>query len=245
VNEPNLGEQAISKAAEIGIETQLHKVEELDVDLRTNPLDLAQGKLESVTIDGKGMELKKDLRAERLVLQTDSIAVNSLKAAFGNIELQQSTNAEAKVVLLEEDLQRAFNSEYIKNKLKDRQVNLDGEQLTVNAHNVKFAFPDDAKISLMADLNILETGATKQINLSAKPNVNTQENKIVLEDVEYYSDDSANSTLAKALVDSTQEVLDLRNFELDEMTLQIERLNISNHKMTIAAKALIRNFPDR
>jgi hypothetical protein len=244
VNEPNLGEQAISKAAEIGIKTQLHKVEEIDVNLRTNPLDLAQGKLESVTIDGKGMEIKKGLRAERLVLQTDNIAINSLKATFGNIELQQNTNAEAKVVLAEEDIQRAFNSEYIKNKLKNRQINLDGEQLTVNAQNIKFAFLDDAKISLTADLYIVESGETEQINLSAKPNINTQENKIVLENVEYHNEDSANSAVTKALLDSTQEVLDLRNFELDEMTLQIEQLDISNHKMTIAAKALIRDFPD-
>jgi phage terminase small subunit len=243
VSEQNLGEQVVSKAAEIGIKSQLNEVEALDVDIQTNPLDLAQGKLESVSIDAKGMVIQNDLRAERLVLQTDNIALDSLKAAFGNIELEQSTNAEAKVVLLEEDIQRAFNSEYIKNKLKDRQINVNGEQLTVNADNIKFAFPDDHKISLTADLNIAESGAKQQITLSAKPDVNSQENKIVLEDVEYSSENSQDSAMVEALLDSAQEVLDLRNFELEGISLHINRLSITNKKMTITASALISDFP--
>lgn len=87
MNQPDLGEQAISKAAEVGIENQLDEVEDLQVDVRANPLDLVGGKLESVTIDGKGMVMQKELRAERLILQTDAIAINAVKAALGNIEL--------------------------------------------------------------------------------------------------------------------------------------------------------------
>ncbi len=46
MNSPDIGEQAISKAAEIAIDSQLDRVDDLDVDIKTNPLDLAQGKLE-------------------------------------------------------------------------------------------------------------------------------------------------------------------------------------------------------
>lgn len=77
MNKPDLGEQAISKVAEVGIETQLDEVDNLDVDIRTNPLDLAGGKLESVIIDGKGMVMENDLRAERLIIDTDSIEIDS------------------------------------------------------------------------------------------------------------------------------------------------------------------------
>ena len=54
IGEPDLGEQALSKVAEVGISSQLDEVEDLDVDIRTNPLQLMQGKVESVKIAGEG-----------------------------------------------------------------------------------------------------------------------------------------------------------------------------------------------
>jgi hypothetical protein len=244
MNQPDLGEQAISKAAEIGLKSQLNAVENLDIDIRGNPLDLAQGKLEAVTIDGKGMVMQKELRAERLVMQTDSIAIDTLKAALGNIALTQTTNAESKIVLLEADIQRAFNSEYIKNKLKNQKIELDGEILTINARNVEFTLPGNDRLSLTAAIHITEVSETKQIALTAKPSIKANGSKIALKEVEYHHQEAANSALATALLESTQEILDLRNFELEGISLQIQRLEVSQGKMIIAAKALIREFPN-
>jgi len=50
-NQPGLGEEALSKAAEIGLSTQLDEVEELNVDIRTNPIQVMQGELESVSMN--------------------------------------------------------------------------------------------------------------------------------------------------------------------------------------------------
>ncbi|WP_319418724.1 LmeA family phospholipid-binding protein [Pleurocapsa sp. FMAR1] len=241
---PDIGEQALSKAVEIGLESQLDKVDNLDVDIRADPLELAQGKLESVIVDGKGMVMKKELRAERVILQTDSINIDPLKAALGKIKLETSTNAETKIVLLESDLQQAFNSEYIKDKLKNQKVNLDGETVTVNASNVKFALPGEGKISLKAELEIVESQQTKQIALLAKPTINEQGNKIVIEDVEYPDGENTDPQLTDALLRSTEELLDLRNFELGKMTLHIDRLDIGQGKMTMAARTTIQEFPN-
>jgi hypothetical protein len=242
VNQPDLGEQAISKAAEVGIESQLDEVEDLQVDVRANPLDLVGGKLESVTIDGKGMVMKKELRAERLILQTDAIAINAVKAALGNIELTQETNAEAKIVLLEADLQQAFNSEYIKGKLKNQKLDLKGETITVNASNVKFMLPGEGKINLEADIEIAESQTTQHIALSAKPRLDADGNKIAIADVEYH--DAENAAFAQALLDSVKELLDLRNFELDAVSLKIDKLDVGQGKIIMAASAVIREFPD-
>lgn len=243
MNSPDIGEQALSKAAEIGLKSQLDKVENLDVELRANPLDLAQGKLESATIDGKGMVMKQELRAERLVLQTDNIAINSFKAAFGDIELTQTTNAESKIVLLEEDIQRAFNSKYIKNKLKDYEINLNnGESVIINARNVKFALPGNNRFSLTADVDI-KNKITRKITFSARPCVNENGQKIILQDVEYQNYQEFSFELVEALLDITKEVLDLRNFELNQVSLQIQRLDISPGKMIVAARASIQDFP--
>lgn len=242
MNQPDLGEQAISKAAQIGIENQLDEVENLNVDVRANPLDLVSGKLESVTVDGKGMVMNKELRAERLILQTDEIAINSIKAALGNIELTQETNAKAKIVLLEADLQRAFNSEYIKGKLQNQKLNLSGETVTVNASNVKFTLPGDNKIGLEADIEIAESQTTKHIALSAKPSLDADGNKIAIAEVEHH--DQENAAFAQALLDSTEELLDLRNFQLDTMSLKLDKLDVGQGKIIMAASAVLREFPD-
>ncbi|MGL5833133.1 MAG: LmeA family phospholipid-binding protein [Waterburya sp.] len=242
MNQPDLGEQAISKAAEIGIKNQLDEVEDLNVDVRANPLDLVSGKLESVTVDGKGMVMNKELRAERLILQTDEIAINSIKAALGNIELTQETNAKAKIVLLEEDLQQAFNSEYIKGKLQNQKLDLNGETVTVNASNVKFTLPGDNKIGLEADIEIAESQTIKHIALSAKPILDADGNKIAITDVEHY--DQENAAFAQALLDSTEELLDLRNFQLNTMSLKLDKLDVGQGKIIMAASAVLREFPD-
>jgi hypothetical protein len=112
----DLGEQALSKAAEVALTTQLDEVENLNVDIRTDPFKLVQGQLDSVKIEGEGLVMQKDLRAEELQVQTGNIAINPLSAAFGKIELTQPTEADAHVVLTEQDIQRAFNSEFMHDK---------------------------------------------------------------------------------------------------------------------------------
>ena len=242
MNKPDIGEQAISKAAELGIESQLNEADELDVDIRANPLDLAGGKITSATIDGKGTAMKKDLKAERLIIQTDEIAINSVKAALGKIELTQDTNAKAKIVLSEKNIQQAFDSEYIKNKLKNQKIEIDGETIIVNANNVKFTLPGDNKISLKADLDIAESSEKKQIDLSAKPSIDANGNKIAIADVEYHNEE--NIAFAQALLSSTEKLLDLRNFEPDSMSYKLSKLDVCQGKIIMAADAVIREFPD-
>ncbi|MEM8832561.1 MAG: DUF2993 domain-containing protein [Cyanobacteria bacterium P01_G01_bin.19] len=166
MNQPDLGEQAISKAAEIVIDSQLNEVDNLDVNIKTNPFDLAQGEIESFTIDGKGIVIKQDLRAERMILHTNSIKIDPLKVALGKLKLEKSTNVQAKLVLQEDDIQQAFNSLYIQNKLKDVRIELAGENLTVNAKNVKFKILHSDRLHLRADIIIAESAEIKPIGLT-------------------------------------------------------------------------------
>ncbi|MDV2990865.1 MAG: hypothetical protein N4J56_000519 [Chroococcidiopsis sp. SAG 2025] len=71
-----LGEQALNKAAEIGLSSQLDEVEKLDVDIKTDPLKALQGQVDSVAIAGEGMVMQKDLRVEKMDMQVDSVAIN-------------------------------------------------------------------------------------------------------------------------------------------------------------------------
>ncbi|AFZ36426.1 hypothetical protein Sta7437_2907 [Stanieria cyanosphaera PCC 7437] len=244
MNQPDLGEQAISKAAEIGLSSQLDEAENLEVDLRTNPLDLMQGKLQSVEVEGEGLVMKKDLRAEELKIQTNEIGINTVKAAFGNIELTRPTDAKAQIVLNEADIERAFNSEYVKQKLQNLQIKSEDHSLTANINQVKFVLPEARKVSLEANLEIAETETTEKIAFSAVPRVSADGYSVALEEIQYPKDQNYASELTSALLDSVSEILDLRNFDLKEISLNLNKLEVQPGKMILVADARIENFPD-
>ena len=147
-----LGEQAINKAAEIGISNQLDEVEKLDVNIETDPLKLVSGSVDSVEIIGEGLVMKQDLRIEEMQLQTGSVSINPISAAFGKIELDRPTEAEAHVVLTEEDINRAFNSDFLHKKMEKLDVHVNGELAKVDNRTIEFGLPGEGKISLLGRL---------------------------------------------------------------------------------------------
>jgi hypothetical protein len=244
LNKPDIGEQALSKAVEIGLSTQLDEVENLDVDIRTDPGKLIQGELESVAIEGKGLVMQKDLRAEELEVQMGSIAINPLSAAFGKIELTRPTDAEAHVVLTEQDIDRAFNSKYIYDKLQNLEVHVNGQPLTINTRQVQLSLPGDGKIALTAEIVLKKTGETKQISFTTVPRMSAGGERIALEDVQYAQGKELSPELTAALLERANELLDLRNFQLEGMSLRLKGVEVYKGKLTLQATARVEQFPD-
>ena len=244
MNSPDIGEQAISKAAEVGLESQLDEADELDVDVRTNPADLMQGEIDSVSVKGEGLVMQQELRAEKIRIETGDIDINPIKAALGNIELESPSDARMLVVLKEEDIQRAFDSDYVMDKLQNLKIAAGGEKTTANINKVKFQLPEENKVSLEADIELTEQNRQEQINFSAVPEVSSDGTKINLNSVEYEHEAEHNQEIARAVIDSAEEILDLRNFELEEMSMRVRKLDVRLGKLTIEADDTIADFPD-
>lgn len=242
-DQPGLGEQALSKAAEVGLSTQLDEVEELEVDVRTDPLKALQGQVDSVSIEGKGLVMKEELRTEELEMHVGSVSVNPLSAAFGKIELSHPTEAETRVVLNEQDLERAFNSQFLREKLQNLKVNVNGQPTTVDTQKVELRLPGEGKFSLKATVRLEETGETKQTAFTAVPRVNSGGNRISLEDVQYAEGKEISPELTDALLEKSSELLDLRNFELKGMSLRLKKLDVQKGKLTLEAQAHVEQFP--
>ena len=238
----DLGEQALSKAAEVAMTAQLDEVEKLDVDIRTDPFKLLQGQLDSVTIEGEGLVMKKDLRAEEVQVQTTNIAINPLSAAFGKIELTRPTEAEAQVVLNEQDLERAFNSEFIHNKLQNLEVNIEGKPTKIDTRKIEFRLPGEGKVALNAEIVLKETGETKQVSFTAVPRMNAGK-RILLEDIQY-AQGVEDSPLTKALLETASDLLDLGNFELTGMSFSLTGLDVQQGKLILQAQAYVEKFPE-
>jgi hypothetical protein len=240
---PGLGEQALNKAAEIGLSSQLDEVEKLDVNIKTDPLKVVQGQVDAVTIEGEGLVMQKDLRMEELEMQMNSVAINPLSVAFGKIELTKPTEANTRVVLTEADINRAFNSEYVRSQLQNQKIQVNGEQRTIEPQHVDFRLPGDGKIALNARVKLAETGENQQIAFSAVPTISGNGKSVSLENVEYGETKEISPDLTKALINQTSEILNLSNFDLEGMNLQVNQLEVQLGKLTLQAQAYVEQIP--
>lgn len=239
---PDLGEQALSKIAEVGLSSQLDAVENLDVTIKTDPGKMLSGAVDSVTVHGKGMVMQKDLRVEEMQLKTSRIAINPLSVAFGKIELTHPTDAETHVVLTESDINRALNSEFIREKMQNLRVDVNGTPVTVDTQQLEFGLPGANKVLLSTNV-VLEAGETKRVSFTAVPRVSPNGQSIALEDVEYLEGKDLPPDLTEAMLNQAHALLDLQNFELGEMALRLKTLDVQEGKMVLRAMAYIEQFP--
>lgn len=239
----NLGEKALRTAAELGLASQLDEVEKIEVNITADPLEIIQGEITAVTLEGEGLVMQKDLRVEVMQLQTQRIAINPLKAVFGQIELQQPTEAKTYVVLTEQDINRAFNSEYLQEKLKNLKIQIEGQPLRVNIERVDFCLGSEGRVGLRAEIWLEETREHKRVAFTALPHVSAEGQRISLADVQYGEGGELSPELTAALLEKASELLDLRNFELAGMSLRLEGFEINSDKITLRAAAQVLEFP--
>ncbi|BAY37258.1 hypothetical protein NIES2111_15950 [Nostoc sp. NIES-2111] len=239
---PGLGEQALNKAAEIGLSSQLDEVENLDVDIKTDPLKLVQGQVDSVKIDGEGMVMQKDLRVDSMQMQVNNVAINPLSAAFGKIELTKPTVGTARVVLTESDINRAFNSEFVISKIQSQKIHINGQLKTVKPQHIDFRLPGEEQVAINADILLVEDSETHKVAFTAIPRVSANGTSVALENVTY-GEEEISPELTQALVEQTSEILNLSNFDLEGMNLRVKQLQVEIGKLTLQAEAYVEQIP--
>jgi hypothetical protein len=240
---PELHEQALNKAAEVGISSQLDEVEDLDVEVEANPGQLVTGEVEAVDIEGTGMVMEKSLRMEKLEMHVEQVAINPLQAAFGKIELTKPVDGMATAVLTDKDINQAFNSDYIRQMLQNLQVNVNNQPMTIDTQNVNFCLPGNQKVALKATVLVQETNETKEVDFTATPQVLPNGEGIVLQDAQYQQGQEFSSELTQALLDKSSEILDFKNFDLEGMSLRVNSLDVQPGKLVLKAQAHVEKIP--
>ncbi|MBD2081546.1 DUF2993 domain-containing protein [Leptolyngbya sp. FACHB-17] len=242
---PDLDDQAISKVAEVGIKSQLDEVKNLNVEIDIDPLKVIAGTLNSVAIAGEGMVMKQDLRIESMEFNTGSVAVNPLSLAFGKIELTHPTEAEAIVTLTEADINRAFRSDFVRSKMQDLnlEVQVDDETAIVDTEKINFGLPGDGKVRLSTEVVLQNSQERKTVAFTAVPKISSDGQRVVLENVEYLDHQELPPAFTEAMLDEAKELLDLKNFEVGDMSLQIKRLAALKGKLILQSEAIVHQFP--
>jgi hypothetical protein len=240
-DKPGLGQQAISKAAEIGFSSQLDEAKELDVEIETNPLAAIQGKVESVSVKGKKL-VQGDLHLEEMEMHIGSINIDAMSAAFGDIKLTKPTDATARFVLTEQDISRALNSELMHNQLQSLKVQVDGQPMTVDVQQAEFFLPGNERIGVKAAVFLQETSETHLVAFTAVPNLDPS-GTISLEDVQYSEGKDLSPELIKTLQDKITKLLGMRDFVLEGMSLHITNLEVQKDSMTIQSESHVERLP--
>lgn len=238
----DLGEKALSKLVEVGVASQLDRVEAMDVDIRTDPAKLIQGDVDSVAIVGKGLVMKRDLRLESMEIKTGAVSINPLSAILGNIELTHPTNADAHFVLLDSDMNRAFNSDYIRAKLRGLKMQLDGKPVTVNVEQADIALPGNNQIRVNADFLLIEPGERKKLSAVAVPQVEKNGQCLSLE-ILSAEGEGLTPELIIAIFEQITDLLDLRNFKLPDVSLTLQTLEAQKGRLVIHATTEIAQMP--
>jgi LmeA-like phospholipid-binding len=241
-NSPDLGEQALSKVAEVGISSQLDEVEDLNVDIRTDPLKIVQGQVDSVEIVGSGMVMKQDLRMETLIVTTDKVAINPLSAVFGNIELTQPADARAQAVLTQDDINRALSSDYLLGKMQGLRLDLNGKPVLVEIQTLEMILLDDGKAIINAEFLLGEAQELKKLSATVVPRLQEDEQRIALE-ILAIAGEGLTPELGNSILNTLSRLLDLRSFELPGMSFHIDKLDFLPDKVIVRATTQIEQLP--
>ena len=235
------GEQAISKAAEIGFSSQLDEAQELDVEIETNPLEALQGKVDSVSVTGKKL-VQISLHLEEMKMHIGCINIDAMSAAFADIKLTKPTDATARFILTEQDISRALNSELMHNQLQNFKVQVDGQPMAVDVQQAEFFLPGDGKIGVKAEVFLQETSETHLVAFTAVPNLG-RSGTISLKDIQYSEGENLSPELTKILQDKITRLLGMRDFALERMSLHITNLEVQKDSMIIQSESHVERLP--
>lgn len=243
-DEQRLDEQVINKAAELGLSSQVDEAENIDVDIKTDLLKAVQGQVDSVDLSGQGVVMQKDIRVQEMELHTDKIDINPLSALFGQIELNKPVDATARLVLTEADINRALNSEYVRKKLQNIELNVEGKKAVIEPQHIKIQIPDNGKIVCFADTQLNnEIGATKQISFIATILVKRSTQPLLLESFSCTPNEGISLELAIALMQKLKELLSLPYLELEGMALRVQDVDVQKGSLTLHSEARVKQIP--
>ena len=243
-DEPRMEEQAISLATEMALSSQLDEAEKIDIDVRTNLLEMVQGEVDSVSVTGQGLVMQKDIRVQEMELHTDSISINPLSAIFGKLELNQPVDATARLVLTEQDINRALNCDYVRSKMQNIELNVEGQTAIIEPLHIELHLPGDGKMIFTADTLLRnEIGRKKRIGFTAVMLVKIDEQPLLMEGFNCTSGQGVSLELAIAFMGKLREVINSSYLEVEGMALSVKDIDVQKGSLTLHAEAHVKQLP--
>lgn len=229
----------VEKAAAKAVRSQFTQVEKLQVRLDNAPThQLLNGKVQRLRIAGRGLQLKQlSLRVAVLELESDPIDLNFRQQK--KLQLEQPLQAGVRLVLQQQDINRALRSPEVAARLGSLSINFLQPQAgqtppaynLVNPHlellaNNRLRFRVELTEANTKPLVIrIETG----LNLIARQKVQ------LVEPVIYVNREEVPQQLVRAIANNFSTQLNLANLAAYGITAKMVKLQIRSEQIEIAA----------
>ncbi|WGV24028.1 LmeA family phospholipid-binding protein [Halotia branconii] len=237
-----LEEQLISQEAERRVSDQVDEAEQIDIDVQTDLLQVLRGHSDGVSVAGKGLVLKENIRIQEIKLQTDSISINPLSAIFGQVELNEPVNAIARVVMTQADINCALNSEFARSLSQKFQLDVDGESVSFELQNIQLFLTSDRKIEFQVKVLIKESNNTQSLDVEGIVIPRTNSQPIKIESIKCNPESGLSIELIAAFLQKLKELVKLPYFTWEDIAFSVKQMEIQQENITIILEANVQQL---
>lgn len=247
----DFGENMLNSVARQAIQQLFTDSEAVDVSIRCSPSSkILQGIVDSFQMKGRGLIIKKMFEAAEMEFETDAVSLDMAGLMAGKIRLKQATHAIATVTMTESGINKAFTADLVEKHLQ----NVDSEEATnlsggdpISFRDVQLELMPEQQVKIMAKTD-LPNRADIPICLHATVDVERRRRVVfknpefqpegIDEDVQWLSE-----ALMPAFVGVLNKMVDLERFDLDGVSLRVNRLDVEGKNLLFNGYAEIEHFP--
>lgn len=246
------GEQMLNTVASKTIRHLFTRSESVDVAVRCFPSSkLLQGSIDSFKMSGRGLVIRREFRTEEMSFETDAVMLDFGSVLKGQINLKQPTQAIAQVILTEVDINDAFKAELVRKRLENLSIpaldELSGGN-PISFTQVQVNLLPNNRVQLFAKADLPEHGL---VPISMTSTLAVERRRRVLFQNSKFEPDSVpeplreiSQRLTTALDEILNNMVDLDRFNLDGVTLRINRLETQGKKLIFSGYAQIERVPN-
>ncbi len=244
------GENLLNTVASNAIRHLFTRSESVEVKVRCYPsTKLLQGTIDSFKMSGRGLVIRRDFRTEEMSFETDTVSIDFSSVVQGQISLKQPTQAIASVKLSEVDINEAFKAELVRKRLENLSLpalaELSGGE-PVSFTDVELQLLPQNRIKLFAKANLPNDTIT--VSMSCTLAV-VKRRRIVFDDIQFEPETipedkrETSQRLTAILGEVLNNMVDLDRFDLDGVTMRLNRLETQGKMLVFSGYAQIDRFP--
>lgn len=219
------------------IRDQLVLAESLEVRVDHVPThQLLDGRVDRIRIAGRGLYPLPDARIDVLDIETDPIDLSMSGLREGDIALQEPLQAAVHLVLTEEDIQAALQSETVVSQLEEWSEDIFGEGLEgYDLVDPQVEFLGDRRMRVEVLLASRSDDA-EPVAIAAELGVAAEGAEVEIIDPEITIDnESLPVELVNPVIRGLNEQLDLRSLEEDGITARLLEWDFTADELSVAA----------
>ena len=202
-------------------------------------------------MSGRGLVIRRQFRAEEMSFETDAISIDFGSVLQGHIKLKQPTQAIAQVVLTQTDINDAFKADLVRKRLENLSIpalnELSGGE-PISFTDVQVTLQPNNQLRLFAKANLPQHGLVP-ISMTSTLAVERRR-RVLFQNTQFEPDAIPESlrdisqTLTTALDGVLNNMVDLDRFNLDGVTLRINRLETQGNRLIFSGYAQIERVPN-